>query len=635
MKADMLTREERQEISWRLAIDLGGAGLLAVGLGIAWLDSDQAQTGALFQAAAALLVAGGSLGRGLQGLFRREPVHVVDQVVSIAVIAAACAGDFLTATLVPLILDVGRLFEERSALGAHAAIDQIRGLQARVAVRLVETDEEEVPTSSLEPGDVVVVRPGEVVPADGVVLLGRSVIDQAPITGESANVEVGPASSVFEGARNISGLLQIEVESTGHETALGKVVELLRRAEAASMPGIPALERGLATYLPVALSLAAAVLFVTEDVSRSIAVLIVSAPSALVLAGPAAMVAAMSRAAGENAIVKSGLFFDRLSRVDTLALDKTGTLTQGQQLVSELHPADGTMEEFLLYAAALCGQGSLHPVSKAIVAEARARQLGIPSVTEAQELPGQGVFAEYEGVVYRIGRRDWLVEHGVDFSTESLRGEMGVWVSRGQTLLGFIRLHDPLREQASAILGELRELGIERMILLSGDRESEVARVAGELGIESFHAELLPERKAELISAEQDAGHVVLMVGDGINDALALQRADVGIAIGARLSEAALGGADAALMGPELERVPMLVELADQTRSTVVQNALLGICFSLAMFGLAALGVVSPLEGAVLHNFGALLVVANSARLARSGKVDPSQPEEEHGEQPA
>ena len=170
---------------------------------------------------------------------------------------------------------------------------------------------------------------------------------------------------------------------------------------------------------------------------------------------------------------------------------------------------------------------------------------------------------------------------------------------------------------AGAVLERLRSLGIARTVLLSGDRELEVARVAGELGIESFHAELLPERKAELITAEQDAGHVVLMVGDGINDALALQRADVGIAIGARLSEAALGGADAALMTPELDRVPLLVELADQTRTTVIQNALLGLGFSAAMFCLAAAGIVSPLSAAVLHNFGALLVVANSARLAR------------------
>ena len=276
---------------------------------------------------------------GVRGIVTGDTRRATDQLVAIAVLAAAASGNMVTATLIPLFLEVGRLFEERSSLGARAAIDGIRALAARQAVRWENGVEERVDPASLVPGDQILVRPGERIPVDGTVLVGRAAVDQSAVTGESRHEDVGPGSPVFAGTVALDGLLRVQVRGTGSDTVLGRVVGLLAEVERATVPVLRLFERRAGVWLPLVLTLAATTLFFTEDLSRAIAVLVVATPTALVVAGPAAMVAAMTAATRLRILIKSTDFLERASEVDTLILDKTGTVTVGAPAVTEILPA--------------------------------------------------------------------------------------------------------------------------------------------------------------------------------------------------------------------------------------------------------------------------------------------------------
>ncbi|MEN0062260.1 MAG: cation-translocating P-type ATPase [Myxococcota bacterium] len=607
-----LTPEEGRRISVRLGADLVGLGLLTVGVGMAVWSPSQAQVAAIVQALAAIVVATPVWIRAARGLARPTALDHTDQLVALAVLAAMASGQFITATLVPVLLEVGRLFEERSALGAQAAIEGIRGLRAHTARRRVDDGEEEVALSAIGVGDVVVVRPGDLLPVDGTVQVGRSSVDQSPVTGESRYETVTVGSSVFAGTLNLDGLLEVSVERVGEATVLGRVVDLLREVEASKTPALRLLERYGAAYLPVVLAIAATVWFWTEDVERAIAILVVSTPTALVLAGPAAMVAAMTVATRRSILVKSAAFLERIAHVDTLILDKTGTVTLGRQVVRQIRVSDVAPDEALRLAAA-AGQGSLHPVSRAVVAAAEAQALTIPRALETTEHAGKGVEAQLGNHIIRLGNLDWLRALGV---TGTIQGEgSGAWVARDDTLIARIDLYDQPRPEGPEVVAAMRELGLDRTVLLTGDRQEVAAEVGAQLGVDEVVAEVLPEGKLDIVRKEQATGRVVLMVGDGVNDALALSGADVGVAIGARMNEVALGGADVALMTEDLRRLPEMVQLADRTRWTTTTNAAVGVGFSVVMVGLASLGIIPPLWGAILHNLGAFFVVGNSARL--------------------
>src|SRR6202040_1499124 len=372
---------------------LVGIGLLVLGTVLKRAAPDQWQVGELCRALAAAVVAVPTLVSGLRGVVTGDTRRATDQLVAIAVLAAAATGDFVTATLIPLFLEVGRLFEERSSLGARAAIEGIRALGARQAVKWRDGIEERVDPNSLLPGDEILVRPGERIAVDGTVLDGRAAVDQSAITGESLHEDVGPGSPVFAGTVALDGLLRIQVRGAGADTVLGRVVELLAEVESASVPVLRLFERRAGVWLGGAGPLAGSTLFFTEDLSRAIAVLVVATPTALVVAGPAAVVAAMTVATRLRILIKSVDFLERASEVDTLVLDKTGTVTVGAPTVTQIRPALGSSEQSLLLLAASCGFGSLHPVSRAVVAEALARGITAMPPQDLQERPGLGVIA--------------------------------------------------------------------------------------------------------------------------------------------------------------------------------------------------------------------------------------------------
>src|SRR6202521_217469 len=618
----VLGPEERRRISVRLGAGLAGIGLLALGTLLLRLAPEQWQIGELLRGLAAAIVGIPTLVSGVRGVVTGDTRRATDQLVAVAILAAAATGAFTTATLIPLFLELGRLFEERSSLGARAAIDGIRALAARQAVRWRNRVEERVDPNSLVPGDEILVRPGERIAVDGTVLEGRSAVDQSAITGESVYEDVGPGSPVFAGTVALDGLLKIKVRGAGADTVLGRVVQLLADVERASVPVLRLFERRAGVWLPLVLTLAGTTLFFTEDLSRAIAVLVVATPTALVVAGPASVVAAMTVATRLRILIKSVDFLERASEVDTLILDKTGTVTVGAPTVKQILPAEGESEQTLLAVAASCGFGSLHPVSRAVVAEALARGIVSAPPRDLQERPGLGVVAMVDGQRAVLGRRALLVDLGVEVGAEDDGDVSQVWVAHSGRLLGRLVLRDQPRSEAREALAAMRALGINRFILLTGDRAA-VAREVGEaLGMDEVIAEVLPAQKLEVVRAEQSAGRTVMMVGDGVNDAPALGGADVGVALGAELNEVALGGADVALLGTDLGRLPRLIGLADTARRVIGENVWLAFGLSVVLIALAARGVLDPLTGALSQSVAVLAVVINSARILRFGSPE-------------
>lgn len=610
--------EQREQAVSLLSVFIGG-GLLAVGWVWGAVFPDQASVGSIVQLVAVVIVSWPVFQQAAEGFAARDPGSYTEQLVALAILAAVVIGDFITAGMVPLLMEVGHLLEERSVMGARAAIEGIQKLQARRATVVDNGEERSVDPEDLEIGSIIVVRPGETIPADGVVLQGASSVDQAYITGESLHEDVGPGSPVFAGTINLDGLIRAEVKGVGDDTALGRVIALLQEAEDSKAPITRLLERYAAAYLPIVLAIAAIVLFTTGEVDRAIAVLVVACPCALVLSGPVAMVAALAAASRWGILIKGSSFLERVSEVDTVVLDKTGTVTLGTLSVLSLNPVDGVDETELLTVAGCCGHGSLHPVSRAAVVAAREAGLEPHPPAVLREIAGQGVEAEAEEGLLRMGRASWLGELGLDAAPAAASTGIAVHVARDGAVLGWLELADTPRPEAAETLQSLRTLGAQRLVLLTGDRERVAAEVAEQLGFDDFEAEVLPERKAELVAEEQAAGRRVMMVGDGVNDALALHSADVGVAVGAVINEVALGGADIGLMGNDLKRLPQMVDLANRTRHTINLNVLVGGGFSIMMLTAAAVGLINPMVGALLHNGGAIFVVMNSARLL----VDP------------
>jgi len=603
-----LTVSERAKIVIQLGSAMLATGLLGVGLIEKYFGPPELENIAeLIMAVAACVVAIPIFWHALLGLLSQDPHAIIDQLVTLATLAALATGDFVTATLIPVIMALGHFLEERSILGAQAAIEGLRTLHAHKATLLTPDGEREVDASKLNKGDLLLVRPGEVIAADGEITEGSSAVDQSSITGESVPDDLGPNDNVYAGTVNLTGLIRVRVTRTGSQTALGRVVELLRSAEQSKTPVLKLIEQYAGYYVPIILTIAAVVLFVTRDMSRSVAVLIVGCPGALVLAGPTAMIAALAAASRLGILIKNTRFLESLADVDTVVLDKTGTLTLGRLELSSMQPMNGHREDELLRQAVACAAGSRHPVSRAIVRAAELAGIEVQlggSGDRIEEVSGKGIVATGNGDVKLLGRRDWLmIEH----------------TDKGATAqaVGCILLADRPRPEAKQAIHDLKALGLERSVLLTGDRQEVAQQIGVSLEMDEIIAEVLPEQKLHTVHAEREAGRSVMVVGDGVNDALALASGDVGVALGAVASDVALQSADVALMTNDLGRLPMCVRLARFTRATVHQNVLIGAGSSIAFMGVASMGIISPLAGAFLHLIGEAFVIGNSARLLR------------------
>lgn len=558
---------------------------------------------------------------------------------ALAIIAAFAIGEFQTAGLLAFILFMMDAILRRTAWGAHKAIEALVQLTPDRARLVTEGQEQDVPLERVKVGDVIRVRPGENLPADGIVRTGRTTMNMASLTGESAPVEVQAGDAVYAGTTNLTGGIDIEVNRVGSQTAIGKVVTLINEAEASRTPRQQIIEMVAGYYAWIVLAITFAVWLLSDKntgntgaisaTEKAISVLVVTCPGALLLSSPTAMVAAFASAARLGIMIKSTETLESAARIDTVVLDKTGTLTTGKFAVSRLVPHEGVDGATLLSAAAMAEQHSNHPLAKAIVETARAARINPEKTGQAEEKHGLGLIVHTAGGELLVGRASWLKEMnrtvaGAITAVEArIEGMTAVHVMQGGRYLGAVGLEDKVRPHATEVVRSLRDLGIRRVSMFTGDREAVAQRVGAAVGVDEIRAECHPEEKHAQIVEFNRRGHRVMMVGDGINDGPSLAASDVGVAMGMGGTDIAANSAGVALMNDDLSRIPFLIQLARKTRAVIAQNTIAAITIAIIGLALTAsgeLGQYAIVIAALYHFVGDIFVIGNSFRLVRFGE---------------
>ena len=614
LPGSLLSTTEKWRLGSRLILAGIAGGLLLLSLALRSLVPEQAEVARLVAALAAALVAIPVLVEAWEALISPSLHGVTDLLVAAALIAAWSIGDLETAALVPLAMVIGHVLEERSLLGTRDAIAALSRLGAGIARRIDAAGLiQDISVEHLRIGDRVELRAGDRLPADGIVRDGASSMNLAALTGESVPVEVALGDAVQAGAINVQGRLVVEVVRLGADTAMGRVVQLMQQAEQAKPPVTRLLERFAIPYLFLVLLSALAALLLGGSATVAMTVLVAACPCALVLAAPAAAVAGIAVSARHGLLVKGTAFLEELSQVDTLVIDKTGTLTLGALHVADVLPADGVDADRLRMVASCLGAASSHPVSRAVASlVAPALRQPIDQVTEHG---GLGVRALIDQTPALLGRRDFLVAAGIAVPPVPAHDGPLVGVAGGGSFLGWILLADEPRAEASRALSDLRSIGLHRQILLTGDRSAAASRVANQLAITEVQAEVTPEQKLATVMDLVAAGHRPLVVGDGINDALALRAGAVGVAMGTGGTDVALASADLVLTGSDLRRLATGVRLSRRCRNIIAINVGIGLGWTAVVVGLAATTNMGPIWAVLLHHVGTLAVVTNAGRI--------------------
>ena len=614
----LLSHTEQRALALRLTLALAAAGCLILSVALEALNPSQRDVAQLVAGIAAVLVGWPALTAAWRSLQHPDLHGITDQLVALAFIAAWASGDLVTASLLPLIMTVGHILEERSLLGTHEAIRALTKLTQTTARRIEAGGIVEVPASTLKTGDRIELRAGDRIPADGVVESGSSSVDTASVTGESLPAEVDVGDTVFNGSINLDGHLSVRLTRVGSETTLGRVIELMREAERTKPAITRVLEQYAGRYLVFVLLLSACVWFLSGSTAGMLAVLVASCPCALVLAAPATSVAAIAVAGRHGILVKGASFLEQLARVDAVVFDKTGTLTLGQlQLVgSTTQPGSATTS--LVRLAGSLGASSSHPVSRALSAQVPENErLGIVDVKETR---GLGIVGYLDGQRVALGRPLLFTEIGVKIMPPPAHSGPIAGVSSGDSFLGWLLLADEVRPEAKEAVEELKELGLRRQLMVTGDTEREARKVAGQIDLTDVHAEALPAEKMQFVLDEVRNGRRPMVVGDGINDALALKAGAVGVAMGAHGADVALASADLVLMSNDLRRLATCVRLSRRCRRTILVNVGIGLGWTVVIIALAAGGIFGArgaLVAAVLHNAGTLAVMVNAGRLLK------------------
>ncbi len=615
IQAPLLAWRERGALAVQLTLAMVAAGLLVVAVLWQALVPDGRALSDLVAGGAALLVAVPVIASAWDSL-RHPSLHgVTDRLISVALVAAWASGDLMTAAVLPIIMILGHVLEERSLLGSREAIRAL-GRLAETQARRLERDgtTTTVPTADLRVGDRVLLLAGDQVPADGIVRAGEASLDMASLTGESVPVDVTGGDAALAGSINTNGRLELEVTRLGADTTLGKIIALMRTAERAKPPVARLLERYAGHYMALVLLIAAGTWFATNDTPATLAVLVASCPCALVLAAPATSIAAIAVAARLGILIKGSAFLERLAEVTSVVFDKTGTLTTGELTMVEFRPAPGVDRDPAIQLAGALGAASNHPVSRAAARAAPASTR--PHLDHIREASGFGVTATVDGVPASMGRPELFVA----MNPGEPPGHDGPIAGLGKdgAFLGWLLFADRPRAESRAAIAELRALGLERQVLLTGDRAAVARQVGAELGIDDICAEALPEQKMNRVLQEIAAGYKPMVVGDGINDSLALKVGAVGVAMGAQGTDVALASADLVLMTSDLRRLATCIRLSRRCRRTIHVNVAVGLGWTAVLVGLAAAGVLGA-EGAIiaalLHNLSTFIGLGNAGRL--------------------
>jgi heavy metal translocating P-type ATPase len=533
---------------------------------------------------------------------------------AIAIVAALAIREIFTALVITLFVLVAEILEGLTVGRGRRAIQHLIDLLPRTATVRRRGGWEEVDIREISVAHEVLVRPGARIPVDGKVVGGHSFVDQAPITGESMPVEKAAGAKVYAGTINQSGALEVLVERLGRDTTFGKIIEAVERAEKSRAP-IQGIADRLAGYLVYfALAAAALTFLMTHNIRSTISVVIVAGACGIAAGTPLAILGAIGRAAQDGAIIKGGLYLEKLAEVDTILLDKTGTLTYGTPEVMEIRPANGVSTESLLETAAIAEFQSEHPVAKAILKKASQMGIRVRQPDRFDYTPGRGIVAEIDGEEIAVGNwmhlRDERIQ-GADAMQETSDG--AVLVTRSGHLLGSIHVADLVRPEAKVAIRNLKSMGL-KTILLTGDSKAVGEAVGKGLGVDEISAELLPEQKLQRVEELLGVGRKVVMVGDGVNDAPALARATVGVAMGSG-TDVARESADIVLIGSDLAKLVETVRIARRCHRTIMQNFVGTLVVDSIGVGLAAFGFLNPLLAAFIHVSSEMTFILNSARL--------------------
>ena len=535
---------------------------------------------------------------------------------TIALLAALAIREFFTALVITGFVLAAEVLEGLTVGRGRRAIQDLLDFLPRTVLVRRNGEETELASDQVRAGDTVIVKPGGHIPVDGAVLSGRSFVEQAAITGEAMPVEKAAGDFVYAGTINQSGALEIEAQKLGRDTTFGRIIEAVERAEKSRAPIQKTADR-LAGYLVYfALGAAALTFLITHNARSTISVVIVAGACGIAAGTPLAILGAIGRAAHQGAIIKGGLYLEALATVDTVLLDKTGTLTFGTPQIREVVSSDGFTMPQIIAAASIAERKSEHPLAKAIMA--RAAEIAVPVVEpdDFSYTPGMGIWATSRGEEILVGSRALLTKHGVSGSLPANGGHGGVsevYVARGGQFIGSIRIADVLRPEAQHAVAAMRQMGL-RTVLLSGDTQAATTSVGRDLGVDEMVGELLPDQKAKWLRELRGKGRKVAMVGDGINDAPALVEADVGIAMGSGTA-VARESADVILIGNDLSRLVETLRIARRCHGIIMQNFAGTLAVDSVGVGMAAFGFLNPLLAALIHVVSELAFILNSTRL--------------------
>jgi len=615
---EYLTDKDKQKFERNIISIFGALVCLASGFIFERIYPAQDVVGAFIYLAGVIIIGFPVFVTAVQGLVSRNMKYAMEILVSIAMIISVLSGDFLLAIIIPVILTFVHFLEEKSIIGGRDAIEGLKRMQADNAILLKDGEETEINARELKCGDIIIVRPGMSFPVDGEVIFGVSSVDQKSLTGESVPKTVMLNDPVFAGTMNINGSIQVKVTKEYSDTSFQKIVKLLEESEHITIPETKIVDKFMFFYIPIILCAALLVWLFTEDITRAIAILVASCPCGHLLISSAPMIAVLSAAAKRGILIKNSSFVAHLGETDYVVFDKTGTITNGILEASNFYLEQASCFDELVTTAASVAHASLHPVSKSIIALCENKEYG--KDFEIKEHIGKGLEGKNSNneEIY-LGSYSWLRSLGFEISDKYEDAGTCNWVIKNKKILGCIIFKDTPREDASLIISQLKNIGVAKTCLLTGDRFQSAQKIQSATGIDEMKCELLPEQKLEHVE-EMMKQHTVTVIGDGINDALALSKAHIGIAMGAMGSDTAIQSADIALMNNNLANIPYAVKLAQKTKSVIYQNIILAFSVSVVMIFLAGAGIVTPIAGALLHNIGAFFILFNSGRIL-SAKV--------------
>ena len=626
--ADCLADRERRRVSGNIRQMMGALCCLVAAQAYQALFPAQEMVTSVLYLIGILIIGVPIAVTGVRGFLQRELCSAMEILVTIAMLISLLNNEYIVAILIPLLLTLVHFLEERSIVGGRDAIDGLKKMQSTRALVLHNGVETEVDARALCVGDIIAVKPGMSFPIDGRVCSGMSSVNQQSLTGETIPCDVYVGSPVYAGTLNIQGALHVVVEKAYQDTSFQKIVRMLEQSEGSATPEGRLVDHFMAYYIPAALIIATLVWLFTKQIDRAVAILVVSCPCGLMLVSSAPLIATLAAAARRGILIKNTCFIEKLTELHTVFFDKTGTLTSGEIHVQDCIPAQDVPAEALCAAALAVAGKSSHPLSVAL-----GRLDGkhdVPDGYSVTEYSGRGLVGTRGEDVILMGNETLLREHGIaPASAQAVRGT-AVYVARSGCFLGAITFSDTLRADAPELIRTLKALGIQNTCLLTGDREDVAMAICEACALDHVYAKLLPEQKHEIVKAAR-ATHRVGFVGDGINDALALREADVGIAMGAIGNDTAIQSADIALMNNRLENIAYAISLARQARAVIRQNVAIAFSTSLVMIALAALGILTTLPGALLHNLGAFIVLINSGRILRANRPREKDPSDTSG----